>query len=155
KGAKPAILATNEVAWTTEYAAAPPDAKPSRWRNPQIIGGLDAETYGKCAYCEAIIGDVSFPNVEHLFPKSARPDLVVNWESLTCACPPCNTSKSTYYEPTAPLIHPYDDDPGAALEFRGPAVFASLGNDMGARTVARLKLMRPALLLERTKRLQS
>src|SRR5689334_21918786 len=92
KTAVPQILAENGPLWTAEYAAAVAGgaAPPSRWRHPAIIAALATETYRKCAYCEGVISDVSYPHVEHMLPKSARPDLVVDWANLTLACEVCN-----------------------------------------------------------------
>jgi hypothetical protein len=155
KGPKPQVLADNEAAWAHEYAtAAGTEKKPRRWRHEHILDGLRSETLGKCAYCEGIISDVSFDQVEHILPKSKRPDLVVQWSNLTIACPRCNNAKLDYYDPAAPLVHPYEDDPGESLEFRGPAVFGKLGADAGERTVHRIRLMREPLLIERLRRIE-
>jgi len=158
KGDKPDVLVLNETTWTVEFIAAQASGAerlPARWRHPEILAALNNETHTKCAYCEAIIADVSYPHVEHIYPKSKRADLVVHWENLTLACGVCNNGKLDYYEPAAPLLHPYEDDPEAALEFRGPAVYARLGDEVGARSVARLRLMRTPLVLERMKRLEA
>jgi 5-methylcytosine-specific restriction endonuclease McrA len=157
KGPEPDVLSRNSVAWTQEYSAAVEAGSrplPSRWRHPDIVSALSEETRSKCAYCEAIIADVSYPHVEHIFPKSSRPDLVVRWPNLTMGCSVCNTKKGDYYDEGAPLLHPYEDDASAHLEFRGPALFAALGDGLGERTVTRLTLMRSALVAERLKRLQ-
>jgi len=157
KGPEPAVLIHNAANWTAAYAEAiaSQSPAPNPWRNTEILGALAEETYRKCAYCEGIIADVSHPHVEHIIPKSARPDLVVAWINLTLACQVCNNCKGSYYAEDAPLLHPYDDDPASHLAFRGPALFANLGDAKGERTVTRLRLMRPALLAERLKRLQA
>lgn len=153
----PLVLREKAAAWTDQFLAhlSGGGRPPTPWRNPAILTQLKAETRQKCAYCEGIIADVSYPHVDHILPKSRRPDLVVAWENLTISCSACNVEKGDYYDPAAPLINPYTEDPLDHLAFCGPAVFAKLGNDKGARTVARLNLMRAALVIERARRLQS
>ncbi|MDA8034813.1 MAG: HNH endonuclease [Actinomycetota bacterium] len=143
--------------WTDEYQAslAGRDAPTAPWRHPEVVAALAEETHGKCAYCEGIISDVSYPHVEHILPKSLRPDLVVKWENLTLGCAVCNTNKGAYYDPGAPLIHPYNDDPLSHIAISGPAIMAQLGDDKGARTILRLKLMRSPLMIERMRRIQA
>lgn len=152
----PGSLSTDGAAWTAKYVSDTPPggAKFAPWRNSAIVKTLIDETHGKCAYCEAIIADVAPVHVEHIKPKSKRPELVVDWDNLTLVCPTCNSNKGAYYSEAAPLINPYVDDPERHLKFAGPAITGKPGDDLGQRTVAKLKLMRPALLLERAKRIQ-
>lgn len=46
-------------------------------------------------------------------------------------------------------------DPNLHLKFAGPAITSLPGDDLGKRTVAKLRLMREALILERAKRIQA
>lgn len=153
----PAILVTHAQTWTSEYLAALADGRalPSRWRHDEVVAELRAETFEKCAYCEVVIADASYPHVEHMIPKSKRPELALDWTNLTLGCPVCNTHKGDYYEPSAPILHPYNDDPQEHLVFRGPAVLGALASELGGRTVDKLQLMRPALVLERMKRIEA
>ena len=157
KTSPPPVLEDKAVDWTTEYETALSHGIHSLrpWSHQAVLDALGTETHGKCAYCEGVISDVSYPHVEHIIPKIRRPDLVVAWENLTLGCSVCNTRKGDYYDPEAALINPYKDDPLEHLDFRGPAIFGRLGSDMGARTVIRLNLMRGALLIERSRRLQA
>lgn len=157
KSAPPAILVTNGHAWTAAYEQAITEhaSAPVPWRHPQVAAALSAETLKKCAYCEAVITDVSYAHVEHILPKSARPDLVVDWNNLTLACPVCNVSKGDYHSPEAPLLNPYRDPLAMHLAFRGPAIVAHLDSAAGERTIVRIDLMRPPLLMERMKRIEA
>ncbi len=155
---EPSVLSTEGPGWTTRFISeqAAGHTKFSPWRNATIVRLLVQETFGKCAYCEGIIADVAPPNVEHILPKSTRPDLVVHWPNLTLACPNCNTFKRDYYSVTAPLLNPYQDDPEEHLDFLGPLILGRPGDDLGERTVAKLRLAtRGELLIERSKRIQS
>jgi uncharacterized protein (TIGR02646 family) len=157
KGQAPSVLREKGAEWTREFTdkAASGDRGAAPWRNPAIVTGLKLETFSKCAYCEGVIADVAYPHVDHILPKSRRPDLVVAWDNLTISCPSCNTAKGEYYEPACPLINPYCDDPLDHLVFVGPAVFPKLANEKGTRTVRRLNLMRAALVIERCRRLEA
>lgn len=66
---------------------------------------------------------VSFGDIEHIFPKSKFPALVVAWENLTLACSRCNLRKSSKHDPNLEFINPYVDDPNEHLFFLGPAVY--------------------------------
>lgn len=156
KAVPPDVLAREAAIMTADFAVARPSgvAAPTPWRHSDIVSALIAETHGKCAYCEVVIADVAAPHVEHILPKSVRPDLVVEWQNLTLACPACNTAKGTYYSLASPLLSPYVHEPTAHLHFAGPAVTARPGDDLGRRTVTKLKLMRAPLLIERAKRIQ-
>jgi hypothetical protein len=157
KGPIPPIVAASGPDWTKEYVAAVSQGRDggTPWRHPQIVAALKQETLAKCAYCEGVIADVSYPHVEHILPKSRRPELVVEWHNLTLGCTVCNTNKGDYYEPDAPLLQPYTDNPLEHLVFHGFAIYAVLGSDTGIRTIENLKLMRSPLMLERMKRIQS
>lgn len=157
KTTPPDVVTRSAVAWTTAYSSSlnkPAHQRPTPWRNQAILAALKEETLGKCAYCEAVIGDVSYPHVEHLLPKHHRPDLVVEWQNLTLACAVCNQNKSDYYDATAPLLNPYKDEPSKHLSWHGPLVVGEPGSGPGRRTVDKLRLSRPELLIERARRIQ-
>ena len=156
KAPTPQVLVHEGSRLTTEYMQprGPGQSEPTPWRHREIVDTLAAETASKCAYCEVIIADVAAPHVEHILPKSSRPELVVEWTNLTIACPNCNTYKGTYYSVEAPLLDPYVHEPGGHIDFAGPAITGKPGDDLGKRTVAKLRLMRPPLVIERAKRVQ-
>ena len=153
-GAEPQILVQNSESWGREYelAIANGDAnKPQRYRHKDIREALRHETRGKCAYCESLFEHVSFPNIEHILPKSKAPLLVCVWSNLTLACSRCNTSKSDFYEERAPLLNPYIDTVDVELTFHGPMVIDR--SDRAKLTISILKLNRSDLLFRRHERL--
>jgi hypothetical protein len=153
KGEVPTVLVNNATAWTVEFVRDPSGF--SRYRHNEVREALLKETFGKCAYCEARIRDVSPVHVEHIIPKSKRNDLVVSWDNLTIACPNCNTHKGDYYDVAQPLLHPYVDDPRLHLIFAGSLVFAAAASRLGERTINRLGLRRRVDLNQsREKRLE-
>lgn len=154
KGSPPEILADNGDAWTNEYSSGP-TANYARYRHRDIRSALADETLSKCAYCESRIEDVAPSHVEHIIPKSVRPDLVVDWRNLTIACPNCNTYKGAYYSATQPLLDPYRDNPRKHLLFAGSLLFSHGESDLGERTIIRMRLSRTELNQSRELRLKS
>lgn len=158
KGPKPPVLEAHEHEWTDEFTDALANGirpLPARYGHSDIRSALRDETHQKCAYCESRVEHVAPTHVEHIRPKSRRPDLVVAWVNLTLGCPACNTNKGDYYSEEEPLLHPYDDAPSTHLIFVGNLVLPKPGSDTGVRTVGRLKLSRPGLIQQRTDRLTS
>ena len=156
KGEKPEILKRREQPWTKEYMAAVANdvrPRPTRWKHHEIRDALRQETSERCAYCEGRITHVTYDEIEHIFPKAHRPDLVVQWLNLTLACPRCNNEKRDYYEPTAPLVHPYDDSPETHIHFRGSLALPAPGDEKGRRTIAKMRLYRAELTQARETRI--
>lgn len=106
---------------------------------------LLGETHGKCAYCESKVLHVDYGDIEHVVPKSIRPDLAVDIANLTVACGVCNTNKSDYYNAKAPLVDPHLDDCRKEVVFVGPAIVPALCGARGQHTVRELELNRDAL----------
>lgn len=156
KGPKPHILVVNEAIWTADYVAAVPRGeakKYERWGHREVKVALNDETSGKCAYCEALMGDVTYPHVEHMIPKALRPELAHSWENLTWACPQCNVRKGDFYQEAEGLLNPYDDELADHLTFHGDFVEWVLGGTRGEITVRRLDLNRMDLVDSRRRRL--
>jgi uncharacterized protein (TIGR02646 family) len=145
KEAEPTILAANRDAWTTEFTLGLDNR---RYAIEDIRNALRDETHRKCAYCESHIDHVAYENVEHILPKSERPDLVCDWPNLTLACPKCNTNKGTYYNLDCLLVNPYSDSPSVHLRWLGPMVIA-ITQDRGSMTISRLDLNRSGLIYRR------
>lgn len=108
-------------------------------------------------YCEAVIDDVSYSEVEHIRPKKFFERLVLEWTNLGLACSRCNTNKHDYWtdDPSLQLLDPYHDALDEHLDFRGPLTVAKLGSTRGENTVRKLKLLqRDDLLISRARRIQ-
>ena len=152
---EPQILIENSVGWGKEYETALQNRRnnpPERYRRKEIRDALKAEMSLKCAYCESIFAHVAYSHIEHILPKSRVPLLVCSWPNLTLACPVCNNNKGTYYDPIAPLLNPYVDNPEEDLSFYGPM---ALERSAKAKlTIVKLKLNRPELLLKRHDKLR-
>lgn len=158
KGPAPDVLTANEERWTVDYVEARnSDAKnpPEHWGDREIREELCAETAGKCAYCEALIGIVSYPHVEHIKPKSKFPELAHRWPNLTAACQRCNTNKGTYYDENLALLNPYVDNISAHLDFPGGWASFKIGAERGEFTISKIDLNHIDLWMARTKRLSA
>lgn len=107
-------------------------------------------------YCEVKPGDGSYPAVEHIRPREAFPDLVLEWTNLGWACTRCNTNKGSFWSDheDLKLLNPYEDDPAEHIEHSGPLTVCALGSSRGKNTIRKLKLNRDPLFIARAKRVQ-
>lgn len=151
KGCEPRILVENRERGTAEYETwleAPTGREPRRYAAPDIRAALEAETHSKCAYCEGRFKPVSYGHIEHKLPKRKYPELVCAWTNLTVACQVCNTNKGDYDDPACRLLDPHVDDIEKLDVFAGSFALAACGRQVD-KTIERLKLNRPDLLLAR------
>lgn len=159
---KPKILEQNDKKWTQEYQKALKGEIPltdtikNRYNQEEIKQTLIKETHGKCAYCESKIQHISFADIEHILPKSKRPDLYVDWSNLTMSCEVCNRiNKKDYYNPNDPLIHPILDNPSEHLVALGTILHKFPGSRKGELTISTLDLNRTELIEKRREKLNS
>ncbi len=156
KGSPPGILARKASDWTAEYLTAVAEKKnplPRRWAHPEIRSELLNETERHCAYCESTLEVTSSGDVEHIYPRRHRPELVVTWSNLTMACSVCNRSKSDYYDPGSDLIHPYEENPHDHFAYFGPFIHAKSGSIRARITIEVVGLLRLALVERRKQRI--
>lgn len=159
---KPPILQKNDIIWTQEYLKALnnevelTDTIKNRYNQEEIKNNLIKETHGKCAYCESKINHISFADIEHIIPKSKKPELYVDWNNLTLSCEICNrTNKKDYYDPSDPIINPIQEEPSDYLIAYGNLILHKPGNRKGELTIKILDLNRPALLERRVEKLNN
>lgn len=161
KGELPEILRRNARAWTDALLARlrageePTQAERTRYRHEDVKAALLAETKGKCAYCESHVRHVAYGDIEHIVPKSARPELTFEWPNLTLACDVCNTNKSNHFGNHEDLVDPYVVDPADHFDFPGAMVIPKPGSRPGLGTETTLKLNRIELLEKRSERLKN
>ena len=161
KLAEPEILTSKKTEWTRQYVELLtieqpiPESLKHRYRDPQIKQRIKDETHDKCIYCESKVTHVYPGDVEHIIPKSKKPELIFEWSNLTFACQECNRNKSDYYEPSLQLINPYSDEPKEHLKFVGPMIFHTPGSERGRLTRKVLELNRTPLIERRVERLEN
>jgi len=156
KQAPPASLVENQAAWTQRYKEAvdaghPP---PAVWATTPIREGLRAETQERCAYCDAAISHIAFDHIEHYRPRNLRPDLVLDWDNLTIACPRCNGAKREQFDETNPYVFPFADDPLDHFVYAGDLVYTPW-SDRGTLTVSHLGLNKFGRKRARRRRLEA
>lgn len=145
KATPPHTISERGTALTRSYVEAPHKQKPSPWRAADIVSRLHEETLHKCAYCESKIAAVAWDHVEHIAPKSRFPELVLDWDNLTVACPRCNQYKGDYWTAETPLLNPYVDNPQECLMFEHGILLPQPGDERARITVLQLRLHRPDL----------
>ncbi|MCP3476508.1 HNH endonuclease [Bradyrhizobium sp. CCGUVB1N3] len=154
KGLMPARLQRHAAQWTQELLAAiaagekAEELRKSKYNHKDIKDAIKGETHNKCAYCESNPNHVTFGDIEHILPKSVKPELTYDWSNLTLACDICNTKKRD----NEGFIDPYTEDPGDHLQFLGPMLRAK--DEHGRNTSVGLDLNRIALIERRHEKLQ-
>lgn len=161
RGPKPAILDTNEEQWTQEYIAKKagetslPKASLTRYRHPRIKEQIVLDCKGKCAYCESQIDHAQPGDIEHIKPKAKFPEKIVEWENLTLVCKKCNSEKGDFFDANETLIDPTIEDPNLYIQFYGPMIMHTPGQNRGLVTISQLKLERPELFERRKESLKN
>jgi hypothetical protein len=152
---EPRSLQENKANWTKELleAIASGDtddikAKKRRYNQPDVKAILKQETNDKCAYCESRVTVVAHGDIEHVTPKSIRPELTFEWGNLTFACQKCNGKKSNKEGLTDPYVDPIDD----SFFFVGP--FLKGRTEKGRLTEKELALNRAELIEDRSDQLR-
>ncbi|WP_170446252.1 HNH endonuclease [Ruegeria arenilitoris] len=147
---EPAPLARHKERWTTELLAAIASGnadeikrRKSKYNHADIKEQLKSETKGKCAYCESKVTVVAYGDIEHITPKSIKPELTFEWENLTFACQKCNGKKSTLED----VVDPYSDDVDDHFFF--VAEFIRGRTPIGRLTERELELNRVELIEDR------
>ncbi len=123
------------------------------YRDPDVKRQIIMETFGKCAYCESKITHVDYGDVEHIIPKSVKPELTLEYQNLTLACRICNVNKGNYHDTNCPLINPYTDDPATEFIALGFLIWNRPGHDRAETTEQELDLNRIPLIERRKEKL--
>lgn len=106
-------------------------------------------SFSKCIYCESYIDHVYFGDIEHIIPKSVRPDLTYDWKNLGYVCAMCNNAKSDQYDPSLEIINPYTEDPTNHIIAFGSFMYPLKGSEKGQKTIYDAQLNRPGLIEKR------
>jgi uncharacterized protein (TIGR02646 family) len=173
RSSEPLTLQKNKKKWTEELIKKIADCKrtgekvPDRFYNKykdkDILEAL-RKMYKKgdfclCCYCESIIDDVSYEQIEHRMPKKKTldkyPEKTFSWDNLHLACTKCNLHKSNKYAEDAPILDsvsdPIEDHLGYALDDAGGGVYRKPLTARGITTVEDADLDRPQLRFARVK----
>ena len=105
-------------------------------------------SHNKCAYCE-IICHGGYLEVEHFFPKSRYPELILNWDNLLPSCKQCNLRKSSHDTGLEPIINPCNINPEHYLDYGDLKIYPSENSpdyELAERTIYVCDLNRPELV---------
>jgi len=95
--AEPDSLIRNRTRWTTRWSDSLRDGREIDWATRSAKTALrvplNAFAYGKCAFCEGVLGLTSYLQIEHYYAKSLEPHRVFEWDNLFPSCGICNPSK--------------------------------------------------------------
>lgn len=168
KQSAPQVLIDNASTWTQElldliakhggYDKVPKSLKDSavnKYRHPDIQAAVGEMTKGKCVFCESIINETTYLNIEHFKPKSKFPDLTFDWNNLFPSCLMCNNGKDKDVDGhPADLVNPLAEDPEQYFTYKELKICArdSAPNSQKANdTIINCKLQRNSLIIERSK----
>jgi uncharacterized protein (TIGR02646 family) len=161
KGATPAILVQKAADWTKALLEKRARGETltagdkTRYAHKEIKVALVAETNGKCAYCESKLRHITHGDIEHIVPKSIRPERWFDWQNLTLACDVCNGNKSNFDSNHDTFIDPYTADPEEHFWVHGGLILPTPGNEAAQITERVLALNRAELVERRQERLLS
>ena len=103
----------------------------------------------KCMYCESCITHTYYGDVEHIIPKSVKPELEFEWDNLGYVCAACNGAKKDNFDENLQIVNPYVEDPSEYLFAAGAMVYSLQGNPRGQLTILDTKLNRSELVQRR------
>lgn len=125
------------------------------YKHPKNREALKIANSDKCMYCESKISHSSFPNIEHIKPKSKFPELTYEWENLGYVCARCNNAKLDKFDEENPFLDPYSEDPSLHVYAFGTLLHHKKGSEKGEITIHEIELNRLELIEKRKVRLDS
>ncbi len=137
----PDILQKNQQKWTDElfqlitkygsYSDIPESIKNkavNKYRHSDIKKAVSDISKGKCVFCENKIKSVTFPQIEHFYPKSLYPKYTFKWSNLFLACPKCNIPKDNADTKKYPIVNPEKDNPEDYFTFENIRIETAEGS---------------------------
>lgn len=154
----PNSLQDNATRWTQELlekieefeatATEFPKSYYEKYRKSDIKQALEKMYKGLCCYCEASIGQVDYPHIEHRKPKQRFPENTYEWANLHLACTKCNVAKGTKFNDDDPILDAVRDDPVSihlTYKLRETGVWCNPITSRGRTTICHTDLNREDL----------
>jgi len=162
----PMSLAKHGERWTKELLDAIAEAKRNRtkvldkfyykYKKADVLEALKRmygdKVFSYCCYCESIIDDVSYEQIEHRMPKRKTidkyPKKTYDWENLHLVCGKCNGHKKEKYDENEPILDAAVDDIERHLRYKltpTKGVYRETLSYRGITTVEDADLDRPSL----------
>jgi len=114
RGPPPSELIRNGGRWTQRWLAIHGGAQTGDWATTAakkvLSGELRNLAFGKCAFCESVLGVTAYLEIEHYVAKTVNTALAFQWENLFPICRLCNNAKSDI-DHAGDLLKPDVDDP--------------------------------------------
>ena len=173
RGLLPDTLRRNKKRWTKELLKEIKKSKQTGKKVPDIyyikykqndVKKELKEMYGDsnfcyCCYCELIIDDVSYEQIEHRMPKNKTkdkyPEKTFDWDNLHLSCEKCNRKKGKQYDEKHPILDattdPIKEHLGYEVSPTGKGVYRKTLTDRGITTVKHTDLDRVTLRMARLK----
>lgn len=118
RGAPPALLLEHRAKWTQRWQEIRAGHRTGDWALPSAKKILSDElqklAFGKCAFCESLLGVTTYLEAEHYVAKSLHPEQAFEWKNLFPVCRLCNGAKRDI-DHNGMLIKPDADDPESML----------------------------------------
>lgn len=168
----PRSLARNGERWTQELLDAIAEAKRNgtkvqdglyyKYKKDDVLEALKLmygdKVFSYCCYCESIINDVSYEQIEHRMPKRKTldqyPQQTYDWKNLHLACPKCNGHKGNKYDENEPILDAVIDNIEQHLGYKlnlTDGILRETLSQRGVTTVKHADLDRPSLCRARFK----
>ncbi len=138
-----------------------PDRFYNKYKQDDVLEALKRiygdEDFSYCCYCESIINDVSYEQIEHRMPKRKTldqyPQKTYDWDNLHLVCGICNGHKGNEYDENEPILDAAVDDIEQHLGYKckPKGVYRETLSHRGITTVEHADLDRPSLLTARLK----
>ena len=125
-----------------------------RYKREDVRATLEEMYKKRCSYCEATLGIVDFPHIEHRKPKKRYPELTFVWSNLHLACTKCNIAKRDRYHTRYPILDAVRDVPISehlTYVFGEESVYRNPLSRRGTTTVDHADLNREDLRIARRK----
>ena len=173
RGPLPEALRKNSKRWTRELLKAIEDSKVSGEKVPdkyydkykhndvkeELLRMYGDGEFCYCCYCESIINDVSYEQIEHRMPKKKSKDMypkkTFDWNNLHLVCGKCNGKKGNKYDVKHPILDATKDSIkthlGYKLSAAGKGVYRETLTKRGITTVEHADLDRSSLRKARLK----
>jgi len=118
RGANTPLLREHSAKWTKRWQEIRAGKRTGDWALPVARKVLSDElqrlAFGKCAFCESLLGVTTYLEAEHYVAKSLRPEQAFEWKNLFPVCRLCNGAKRDI-DHAGLLIKPDIDDPESML----------------------------------------
>jgi uncharacterized protein (TIGR02646 family) len=118
RGPSPPLLREGRAEWTERWLEIKAGQRAGSWAPSgakKLLGeAVRRLAFGKCAFCESLLGVTAYLEIEHYIAKSVSPERAFKWTNLFPVCSTCNISKGRA-DHAGLLLKPDTGDPEKML----------------------------------------